>query len=126
MTEATVVLTAFEKITAWFNQRRNIKEQNTELERKAIRELLQALGKTKIYITSLKRGKADTKEEEVLVQLWFNAASSFYGINAELARQLEFKGEYWTNPSAWSDSDVIKAGISIEEISEKAREILGK
>ena len=126
MTEAAIVLKAFQSLGAWLDRFLKGRADRTEREKQAIRELLKALGKTKVYLASLKRSDADLAEETRLVELWFSAASAFYGINPELAQQLELKGEYWTDPDVWSDTDVREAGIHIEDISEKAREILGE
>ncbi len=126
MTEAAIVLKAFDLLGAWLDRFRSGRADRTEHERQAMRELLKALGKTKVYIARLKRGDADPAEEEMLVELWLSAAAAFQGINPELSIQLELKGEYWTDPDAWSDTDVTKAGIHIKDISEKAREILGE
>ncbi len=126
MTEAAIVLKAFQSLGAWLDRFLKGRADRTERERQASRELLKALGKTRVYIASLKRDGAVLAEEAKLVDLWFSAASAFYGIKPELARQLELKGEYWTNPDVWSDTDVREAGIHIDDISEKAREILGE
>ena len=102
-----------------------LKEQREE-EKGAIKALLDALTKTHIYLNDLESGMDSNRDREIeLAKAWSTAAVSFLGINQKVAPLLQMKSEVWAHPESWSDKRVRKSKITIQEMSELARKLLG-
>lgn len=101
------------------------KERKQEREDAAVRAVLTAVNKTKSYIACLERGNPiDSKAEAELVELWTAASVHIRRTDPDLAERLQRKAEYWTNPENWTDEDVTKNRIKIDEIAEEGRRLL--
>jgi hypothetical protein len=80
---------------------------------------------TKLYISTLKKGKSEDSEREALIaKLWHNAAVAMRRFDANLADKFFLKGDYWTEPASWTNADVKKAGITIDEMHEVCRQLI--
>jgi len=93
--------------------------------RRALSRILRALNQTKAYIADQVSGAPqDRKREEELSMAWTRASGELWGIDDDLARRCELKGEYWANPASWEPADVERARIGIDQVSEEARSLL--
>lgn len=93
--------------------------------RRALKEVLRALNKTKAYIADRTCGQPrDRAREEELSLAWTRASGELWGVDPDLAERCELKGEYWADPAAWDQDDIEQARIGIEQVSEEARSLL--
>jgi hypothetical protein len=91
----------------------------------AISKLQVAVLETQLYAASLERGKrVNRKEERKLVGKWRAAAEEFYGIDGALAERLQLKAEYWTTPESWTAQEIHDAGIALQHVAERTRQLL--
>ena len=101
------------------------RERKDERDDDAVRSVLTAVNKTKSYLASRDRGEPINREIEAeLVTLWTSASVHIRRTDPKLARRLQQKGEYWTNPETWTDEEIINNGIRIEEIAAEGRRLL--
>jgi hypothetical protein len=92
----------------------------------AVTALYTALNETQIYIASMQKKDAEHNEEieANLSRLWTAAALKVRSYDIDLAERCVVKGEYWTDPGAWSDKDIKKARIKIAQVVESAHKLL--
>lgn len=61
--------------------------------------------------------------EAQLAKYWSAAAIPLRHIDEELAMACEHKAEYWVNPEQWSDEEIIRLGIKLEDVTQAYRNI---
>ena len=84
----------------------------------AVQSVLTALNTTKLYLARRERGEPiDYEAERELVKLWTSAAVHIRKTDSELAKRLQTKADYWTNPKNWSENEIINNGIQIDRIT---------
>ena len=102
--------------------RKNAKDKRDDA---AVRSVLTALNTTKGYIARRVRGEAiDRRSESNLVDFWTSAAIQIRRSDSDLAIHLQQKAEYWTNPENWTEQEVRKNRIQIDEIAAEATKLL--
>ncbi len=127
MNDVSSLLDVFDRVKQFLREMRDKREKRLEDEKLALKSLQDALIETRLYLAQLQDGKrVSRKTEASLARLWSTASVSFWRINPDLAPRLELKAEYWTNPKAWTKSDIQAAGIQIDEISAITRDLLGE
>jgi hypothetical protein len=102
------------------------KEKDEARYEDALVTLYTALNETRIYIGELEqdKGRRNRDTEGKLSRLWTVAATKIRRIDRSWAVICFQKGDYWANPDNWTDADVKRAGIEINEVFEKAQELL--
>jgi hypothetical protein len=55
--------------------------------------------------------------EAQLVRYWSAAAIPLRHIDEELAAICDQKADYWLNPEQWSEEDVVKFGIKLDDVA---------
>lgn len=86
-----------------------------------MKSLFEAVTKTKLYIQKRKRSLA--KEEE-LVHLWAEAAIHIRHFDKDLAERCAMKSEYWINPKNFSETDIKRFRIGIEQVCKEVKELM--
>jgi hypothetical protein len=61
-------------------------------------------------------GKRDTQNECNIAEQWEQAALLLEPIEAELAKRLGLKSNFWRSGAAWSDEEVSAAGIQLDRV----------
>jgi hypothetical protein len=123
--DLSLILTALKELREWFGDWFAMKKARNEREKHAVQVLLGTITKTQQYLGDLDAGNTvDRTRETELAVAWTDAAMAFHGINEEVAPLLQLKSEAWARPEAWSDRELREAGITIEAISEMARQFL--
>jgi hypothetical protein len=103
--------------------RRSLRDERGQ---RAVEAILRAVNETKLYISSLERGEKRRRDrEEDLSRHWTTAAAALHGINEDLARRCQLKGQYWTEPDAWNGQQLQKARILLTQVSADADALLG-
>lgn len=101
------------------------KERKEEKDDDAIRSVLSAVNKTKLYLASRDRGEPIDRDAEAnLVELWQSASVHVRKTDPDLAYRLQEKAEYWANPENWSVDEIISNGIQIDKIADEAKKLL--
>ena len=84
-----------------------------------------ALNEPRIYLGGLEQRKPRNPDTEAtLSRLWTTASTKIREIDRSWAMRCFQKGDYWANPDNWTEDDVKKAGIGINEVFEKAQDLL--
>ena len=134
------LLTVLQNGQKWFrlvSQRAKDDKLENEKDRQTmVAALYTALTETQIYIGAMRKKEAaqgsdlivgfvrDFETEAKLSRLWTAAAVLVRNYDIDLAESLITKGEYWTNPDDWSDEDLERARIKIDQVREAARNML--
>ena len=93
---------------------------------RAVEAILRAVNETKLYVSSLARGEERRREHEGdLSRYWTSAAVALHGIDDDLARRCQLKGEYWTDPDSWDKQQLEQARILLTQVSADAGALLG-
>ena len=126
-------ITAFGAIAAWLalvQANRLAKGQKRRKEEQAaIDAICRAAEETRMYVavTEPLAGHGDQPRdlgrEAKLSNLWMRAGNLLGDIDMQLARRCEFKSGYWHDPDGWSDGEVEKVNIQLQDIYEKACEL---
>lgn len=113
-----VVLTSLHKLLDMLGAERFRDDQRKDF---ALSSILAATSETKLY---LKRKKRDQRIEEQLVRLWAAAAVPLRHYDRDLAERCTMKSEYWLNPANYSDADIKKFRIGIDQVYKEAKRLL--
>jgi hypothetical protein len=118
----------------WFTAIGAEKNRRNERYQEAISTLYVALNGTRIYIGSLERRRranacliGDRRDEIIeanLSRLRTAASSKLRPFNHELAERCLLKGDYWTNPDNWNETEIKLARIGITQMFREARKLL--
>ena len=123
---AEVAFKAGRELRDWFTRRRAQAKALEENELNAVRALNQAVMSTTNYIGRLEAGKRPVrKHEEELSKLWSDAALAFYVVNREISPLLHLKALSWSRPAKWIEEEVVKSGISLDEMNKLLMDLLG-
>lgn len=88
----------------------------------AVTLMQRAVNNTEAYLT---RTNHDYVPNEVLSNLWNDAFASMISIDKNLARKLNDKSKFWSNPQRWLESaGSMELVPSLIELNEKCDEIL--
>lgn len=69
-------------------------------------------------------GRKQVQADRSLVTAWQAAALAIRRTDADLARRLQMKAEYWADPNNWTQYDIERADISIARIGPTIRNLL--
>jgi hypothetical protein len=118
---ATLVLKVKEFLRDFSQRRTTSKRQSEKDSESTLKALLTALNETQIYIGKRRKHKST---EAKLSRLWTAAALRIRSYDIDLAKRCQMKGVYWTNPDSWSDDDIEKTRIAIDEVAESINKLL--
>jgi hypothetical protein len=89
-----------------------------------LRAISTALLETKLYYRDREAGKRRNMDVEAqLSKYWAAAAIPLRHIDEELAMTCEHKADFWTNPGDWSNEDIQRVGIKLEDVTRAYRNI---
>jgi len=102
------------------------KHRNERIDR-ALFALYTALNETMAYIVSLNHGKQRDREKEyAIAKLWHNASVPLRNIDPDLADRCFDKGSYWMEPDVWTDAQIKRKRIKLDQVMKSIRAILLK
>jgi hypothetical protein len=107
-----------DKLIALLGPIATLSKEKRELKDNALRSISTALRETQLYYRSHGREHQRNMDTEAqLVRYWSAAAIPLRHIDEELAAICDHKADYWLNPEQWSDEDVVKFGIKLENVA---------
>jgi hypothetical protein len=107
-----------DKLIALLGPIATLSKDKRELKDNALRSISTALRETQLYYRTHGRGRQRNMDTEAqLVRYWSAAAIPLRHIDEELAAICEHKADYWLNPEQWSDEDVVKFGIKLDDVA---------
>jgi hypothetical protein len=113
-----------EKLIALLGPIATLSKEKRELKDNALRSVSTALRETQLYYRDLGKGKERSMDIEAqLAKYWSAAAIPLRHIDEELAMACEHKAEYWVNPEQWSDEEIVRFGIKLQDVAEAYRSI---
>ncbi len=108
-------------IGLWITRRKRTQERDDT----AVRSVLTALTRTKLYVAKRDRGDPiDREAEDELVELWTTASVHIRRTDPDLALRLTKKADYWTDPENWTTEEIVNNRIQIDDIAKEATRLL--
>lgn len=103
-----------------------LSKEQRELKDMALNSISTALKETYIYYRDVEKGQSFNKEdkEAMLVNYWAAAAIPIRHFDQELALQCQQKSEYWINPNSYTNDDVKRLGISLDDVRRAYHKLL--
>lgn len=93
----------------------------------AVGAIVRAVNATTAYIAdAAERQERERATERQLIELWQSAALALRSEDPALARRLQIKAEYWANPARWTDADIARAEIYLDDITRIARRMVAQ
>ncbi len=115
---------ALEKLIALPGPIATLSKEKRELKDNALLSVSTALRETQIYYRDLGRGGERNLETEAqLAKFWSAAAIPLRHIDEEFAMSCEYKAEYWVNPDQWSEEEIIRLGIKLDDVTNAYRKL---
>ncbi len=125
MIDAGTLMRLFDNVLGWLKSARDERAKNEERYRRALLSVYLAANETKAYLATMKRRKhPDHDRERNLSRLWSEAAVDLRKVDPDLAKRCLLTGDYWADPTAWSEPALQEARITLKELYERARELL--
>ncbi|MBA7633336.1 hypothetical protein ES703_40900 [subsurface metagenome] len=125
--EVSTIFTVIDLCLKFLGLVRKGKLKRDERQDERITILYDVLSETQSYIARLNRGdKRDRNVERNLARSWRRASLQLRPIDPEFAQICFDKGSFWTDPDYWSHEDIKKAKIGIDNVCQKAKEMLKK
>lgn len=125
MIELNQLVAVFQHIITWLKLATDEKKRSNEDYKKALLSVYFAANETKTYMATVKRRKKpDARREAELSRMWTQAAVEIRELDAELAKKCLLRGDYWADPTAWTQDELDQAKISLKEIFDRSRELL--
>lgn len=101
-----------------------LSKEKRELKDSALRGISIALNETKLYYRDRGRGKErDMDKEAQLANYWAAAAIPLRHIDEELAMTCQYKADFWTDPDHWSNDEIERIGIKLNDVSDAYRKL---
>ncbi|MGK7913667.1 MAG: hypothetical protein AB4050_19605 [Synechococcus sp.] len=112
------------EIREWVNRydRNNMAEK--ERANAAVVAISTAVLETRKYLASLNANERDIDEQSELSNLWNDAHIKIRTIDSEFADRCFLKAEYWTDPTSYTENDIAKYNIALDDMSIAARNFL--
>jgi len=118
------IITGCKALLDHISTSRNIQR---EIRDQALAALYMACIETKIYIQRVERmGVSSRQTEEKLARLWSKVAVPLRHLDADLANRCVEKSEYWLSPDNWSNADISRYRIGINQVAMEARKLAMK
>lgn len=127
--DPAITISALGAIAAWLallKSERSTYREKEQREQEAINAICSAAEETRKYVAVTKPPAGsgtqprDYKREIELSNFWMRAGNLLSSIDIQLAQRCEFKSGYWRNPAGWTDAQIRKANIQLQDIYEKA------
>jgi hypothetical protein len=94
--------------------------------RSAVAALSTAVSRTREHIAKSSSATSGDVADYELTNLWHQASLAFRDANEpKLATLCQIKGNYWTDPSNWSDEQLHEAGIRLTALERELQRLLG-
>jgi len=106
------------KIIELFKERKN---RLDEQHKTALDKLYIALNETKFYLADFYKGKRDRDQEKAISSFWREASLSLRNVDVELADKCFLKMDYWSDPDDWTQKEIRKAKIDIDQVLDETR-----
>ena len=91
----------------------------------ALNTLLKAVNETRIYMQQTQRKAVrDINVEATLVRLWAEAAVPVRHLDLDLAERCTLKSDYWLNPESYSQDDIRKFRIGVNQVYQEIKKLL--
>lgn len=101
-----------------------LSKEKREIKDNALRAISIALVETKLYYRDRQNGKPRNLDVEAqLAKYWAAAAIPLRHIDQELAMACEHKADFWTGPDDWTNEEIKRLGIKLEDVSKAYRSI---
>lgn len=101
-----------------------LSKEKRDLKDNALRAVSTALMETKLYYRDRANGKPRNMDVEAqLSKYWAAAAIPLRHIDEELAMACEHKADFWTGPEHWTNEEVKRVGIKLEDVTAAYRKI---
>jgi hypothetical protein len=126
MIEPATLIAALAALGVWLDRLNHELSKKSEARHEALTAVLAALSATKSHLyddVELGAEEARAKEHE-LAQLWSAAAGAVNSVDSDMSTLFMMKSDAWSRPSAWSDERIQAAGISIEEVERRAKDLM--
>jgi hypothetical protein len=99
-----------------------LSKDKRELKDNALRAISTALLETKLYYRDRQTGKPRNLDTEAqLAKYWSAAAIPLRHIDQELATTCEYKADFWVGPENWTDEELERVGIKLEDVTRAYR-----
>lgn len=126
MIDPATLIAALAALGVWLDRLNHELSRKSDARHEALTAVLAALSATKSHLyddAELGAEEARAKEHE-LAQLWSTAAAAVNSVDSDMSALFMMKSDSWSRPSAWPDERVQVAGISIEEVERKAKDLM--
>src|SRR5437868_509484 len=124
MIEAAAVISTITGFSSFVNWVLKKNKQNDEDMRTALKSIYTAARETKAYL-ALRGSERNRYTEIALSKLWAEASVLATNFDTEWARIATLKDDYWQNPDDWTEREIQEAGIDLDDIIVKVKELLG-
>ena len=124
MIEVATILSAFAGLLKFVQWVHDHNKQQDEIMRTALTTIYTAAQETKAYLM-VKDSERNRMTEIALSKLWANAAATAANFDSEWSKIASLKDDYWQNPDEWTEKEIERAGIKLDEIIPKVKELLG-
>lgn len=135
--EVTIIIEAVKRVDSWFEIFKKHFKPNNDIYRDTLKALYTALSETKAYLYALnpdrvKRkynpaqlGRKNGNDIEIRIsRLWIESSLKLRNIDHTLADDWILKGEFWTNPDKWNDSEVLATRNKVNRVLKGVRKLL--
>ena len=119
------IVAALSGIIAILATLKSVDDRENDLESAAIKALSNAVTSTEKFVSIEQKEAASRDSNYELTDAWHQASLAFRDAgNIRMQDLCQIKGEYWLNPSAWTEEQVIEAGIKLAEMRERLNRVL--
>ena len=102
-----------------------LSKDRRELKDSALRAISTALDETFLYYRDINSGNGRNSEREAMLsKYWSAAAIPMRHFSQELSNICEHKSEYWINPEHYSNQDIKRLGIGLDDVRQAYRKML--
>jgi len=116
---ADLLFGAFDRLKEFVDRKDKTSAEERQRLIEALSESVHVADETIHYIAQRRRGTArDDEKELALSGKWADAGVKLAALGArDLADRYFLKAQFWADPDRWTDADVERARIKLEEIS---------
>jgi hypothetical protein len=118
----TELIPGLSKLLDYFATERHRREDRVD---EALNAIYAAATETKLLLADLARRKRrDISREQAVARLWSKAAIPVRRFDPDLANRCLLKFEFWADPDGWHADEATKKRIAIDEVLDRARDLL--
>jgi hypothetical protein len=125
MFDPALAIGIFDRLLTTLGLIRDGKRQRNDKTDQALSMLYVALNETKSYAEYLQIGKRrNRKREYQIARLWDDASIPLRYIDKEFAMRCCEKSNYWMSPQVWTNDQIEKKGITLDQMFKITRNLL--